>query len=190
MDFPRLSIESSPARLQIEGGPAKLSIRTPPPDIQIQQQRPAIELSISGGGIEIDYRAARASLGYHSMAGFTGRIVQISQQARAEGIARIVQKGDFLADVAHHPNGVPAWSQQRMLAHAGRHEFGIAMLPGSPPEIEITPSNLSANSSYRPPAIQIGMREPKIDVRTRENEISLIPPSLRIFVTGSGSAGG
>src|SRR5690606_35606377 len=128
--------------------------------------------------------------GYYAPTGFADRISQLTDKLRAEGIARIVEKGDYLADVAHHPGGVASWSYSRMLQHASRHEFGIAHLPKSPPEISIETSNLRTASSYQPVNVQIGQRRPMIEVRTRENEISLIPPSLRIFVAGSGSGGG
>ncbi|MCB1220526.1 MAG: hypothetical protein H7A35_03345 [Planctomycetales bacterium] len=184
MDIPRLQIESSPARISIRNGRPDLSIKTPPLDVHIDSSPARIELSRTPGSIEIDYTRARASMGYFTPTGFSDRIQQLTDKLRSEGIARIVEKGDYLADVAHHPNGVAAWSRSRMVQHATRHEFGIAALPKDPPEINIQPSNLGTSSTYRPPSIQIGMRKPMIDVRIRENEFSVIPPSLRIFVSG------
>lgn len=190
MEMPRLQLESSPARFEIRNGRASLSIHSPPARLAIEQTAARIELSHEPGSIEVDYTKARASMGYYTPTGFADRIQQLTDKLRTEGIARIVEKGDYLADVAHHRGGVAAWSRSRMLAHATRHEFGIAFLPKSPPEISIQPSNLGTAASYDPPRIQFEAQRPMIEVRTLENEISLIPPSLRIFVSGGGSAGG
>lgn len=181
-----LSIESSSARLQIRGGSARVAIRTPAVQLSIDQAQPPLRINSSPINLEIDYKASRASQGYYSMLALVGQIVSHSQSERAAGIADIVAKGDFLADAARHKNGVAAWSARHSL-QPGDKQFNVGLSPGVLPTIDITPSNLSRTLGYSAPRIQIAARQPIIDVTTRENEISVIPPSLRIFVEGYGS---
>jgi hypothetical protein len=98
--------------------------------------------------LEVDSTQTRREVGYVGMVelALDGRAHALTQAGR--GIADIVAAGDRLARVHTGENAVAALAFERMLIDMRDHEYRLAFVPRTPPEVTITPGTLTIDVVY------------------------------------------
>ncbi len=137
----RLDIDVQPARLGLESSPAKLRLEVPQPRLDIQQRWPQVQIQRRPPVLEIEPN--RELPGWRRPLQQARKAAAEAQRAVLDGIARVAQEGDRLAQiergasVAEVVAGEAGWWAGHDLA-----EFNVALVPPAPPEVRVVPGQL------------------------------------------------
>jgi len=157
--FGQVGINASRASLNLTATRAQLEMDTQPARLEIDAEPPRIH---------IDQSQCFADAGLRSPARFAAYKKEQAQQDFAEGVAKIVSKGDELQKINKASIADVAREQSPLNA---RVEYNVKAIPQQPPEIWFDLSPVRFN--YQPAAVTIKVRpgEVRADYQPAVTEI-------------------
>lgn len=161
-----IGIQTAPGQLSIESQPGKLSIEQPPADLNIKTPP---------GDLKINSDAAWSALGVGPNLEWSNNIYSQMPAIAMQGIAKIVEDGNRMADLSSHENAIADLAEEA-LSDTNPVEYTTApaidnvrvqYTPHSP-IIEFTPH--SPNIQYTPQKPQIDFRMGSVNVYVRQRQ--------------------
>lgn len=184
--IPSIQIRLQNAQIGIETTKGRLEISQPPADMEMKTTPPKLEIVQPKGDLTIDQSQAWDALGCGPQEQFLNRIYSEYKRVALEGIARIVENGNRLADIVHEPNAIADIAAEQAFEPSDINYLGEASYSNvkldyvaHPPEIQVKEGSVDIivtphkpNIRYTPGHVNIYMKQyPKVE---------LIPPQIDI----------
>jgi hypothetical protein len=174
------------ARIGMETVPGKWDMRQPPADIEMKFTPAKLETRYIPGELSIDQSKAWEALGKGSTFQFTARVAEESKQLALEGIGKIAEDGDQMADIAHNKNAIAdlAWQEEfrdYSFPYDGPYSsdnVDIHYTP-HPPESNYTPDNLDIKVTPHQPEIQYTPGQVHTYLLQKQS-LTITPPQIDI----------
>lgn len=132
-----LSITTIKGQIGIKTTNAYLDIRQPKGEQSIRQVKPQMIVDRELPKVLIDQSQPFSEAGRKSWAEFAAEYAQLGRQQALEGIARIVDDGNRMAQIQRKmPDAIPEIAFKNAMPK--QHEFNFALMPTSRPKIEVT----------------------------------------------------
>jgi hypothetical protein len=164
VELPRIQIHQQNARLGIKTDRAELQIKQPRPTFDVHTTQAQVKIHSPRGILKIDQSKAWDALALGNILETMHRIHSAARQVALDGIARIVEEGNQMADISGHQNAI---------ANAA------ANLPSGFPEFNFMgePSSLNVSIDYQAQKPEIQVEEGKVEINTHPNkpEVNYIP---------------
>jgi len=168
-------------QLSIHTTYARVAVRSQDSHVEIHRQRepfhslelPEVQLDTEAPTLRIDGAETRASLGWLTNAAFREESVRRAQEAAREGIARIVQEGDYLGDIADPGTSVAGLAEQQA---ADRPWSTLDVLNLELPRVAITPMQVRASYEQVGGVSPLYQWTPETEWTPSEFDVSLEPP--------------
>lgn len=146
-----LNVATKPTKLEFEVQPAVFSLKTTPPKTQVSTEAATLDIRQHQGTLEIDQSPCRASYGIRDQIGFTQANAAEGMRLAQEGVARVVQEGNRMANIGSHENALANIAMESTLEPSGELTWAHVDAPivnyrPNPPEIRFTPGKVTINS--------------------------------------------
>ncbi len=153
----RLNISTQPIVLSASIQEPQINLKTTLPAIQLDTQAATLEISSPKGELSIDQTPCRYSLGIKNNVDFARDFAQAGHQGVLEGIARIAQEGDQLADISNTGGDAIA---------------NIAMSRHNPRKLEVTLGWIdNPIISYQPKQPEFKVGDPKLNLELNRGRV-------------------
>lgn len=146
-----LNVSTQPTKLEFTTQPPVFSLKTNPPKIEISTEAATIEIHQPQGTLEIDQSPCRASYGLRDQIGFTQQNAADGMRMAREGVGRVVEEGNRMANIGSHENALANIAMESTLEAPGELTWAHVDAPivnyrPNPPEIRSTPGKVTVNS--------------------------------------------
>lgn len=188
INLPIVQIRQQHARLHIDADLGRFQIRQPKPELNIQVVKGSYELETPKGDLRIDTGRARDALLVGNHLEFMHRIYTEAFQVGLEGIGRIVEEGNRMADIPRNFDAIPeiafdnAFMDFKMVNEPPAAYDNVDIdYTANPAKIRIEPNRVQIEAALHRPEIEYirGKMEIYMD---RMNSIRFEPPQLDIQV--------
>jgi len=127
MSVPSIQIRQYPAKLGIDADLGQYSIRQPKAKFEIRTEPPKVEIRQPQGELKIDQSKAWDALGLGGIMEAMNRIASQARNVALQGIARIVENGNKLAQIhLEHVNPIADIAEQLRFEHFEFDYYGPA----------------------------------------------------------------
>lgn len=169
--IPTIQIRQYPAKLSIDADLGKQNIRQPRATMELQTEQPKVEIRQPRGELKIDQSKAWDALGLGNILESMHRIASEAHRVALQGVARIVDNGNRLAQIHLDTNPIADNAEQLRFEHFEFDYYG----PASYDNVDIT---------YRANKPEIQPVEGKVRLHTQPNkpEIDYIRGKLDIYM--------
>lgn len=172
LSIPSIQIRQYPAKLSIDADLGKQDMRQPRATFELQTEAPKVEIRQPRGDMDIDQTRAWDALGLGGVMEAFHRIASQARDVGLQGIARIVENGNRLAEIHLDTNPIADIAEQLTFERFEFDYFG----PAGYDNVDIT---YTANKP------QITPVEGKVHLNTHPNrpEIDYIRGKLDIYMS-------
>lgn len=150
MNFPKIQLQSTPARLDLKIQKPIQQIEQQPAELDLQQPAAILTMSTTKPKLLIDSTEARADVGLKSIGRVIEDLAAEAHQAVLEGTARRAEQGDELMRIENGDNPIQSQAKQ-----AGSQ-------PYSGLSIKSVPSYGSVKISFEPGSLDIKVQPQKV----------------------------
>ncbi len=184
----RIQMRSQNGQIAIETQSAQVELDQDLPELDLEIVEPEVRIESTLPKVEISQQQAFSESGLKGILELTAETAQMSRQLLLQGIERVVDQGDQLAD-ASKPDPIPdiarynSWEQFQ-------HDYNMVTMPVSGPDIQViegqtdiqyTKGYVENNtqtpeivSNYTPGAVNISMKQyPSLEIWTTESSIDI-----------------
>jgi hypothetical protein len=112
----KLNISIQPICLEYRIQNARLNLQSPRSRVQMETTPPRLEIHQPRGELNIDQTPCRYSIGLKNIADFAWDNTELSRNKAMEGIARIVEEGNRLAQIENKSNAIAEIASSSMFS--------------------------------------------------------------------------
>jgi hypothetical protein len=188
VNMPSLQIRTTPALLGMETQRGLLGIRQPKATLEMEITRPDLQIRQQRGDLYIDQSRAWDALGKAGSLTTMSRIYGQSRGIAMEGIARIVDNGNHLANIKSKNNAIADLGLQNTIT-TGQLDFAG---PASYDNVDISYQAHTPDFEARNAIVDINAHASNVEFNYRRNSLNIfvkqhasveiIPPNLDILV--------
>jgi len=183
-DLMRIQMESQMGRIGMRTQPSQLQIEQPKADYELIIDEPKVRVESTLPKVQISQQQAFSESGLKGILELTSETAQIAKQLMFQGMSRVNQQGDELADI-HKPDPLPDHAKYNAYDQF-KKDYNVATMPKSGPDIEVIEGVLDIQVEEGNVDIQSKPNNPVIDYRMGKVEIYMDQyPSLKIWVSGN-----
>jgi len=182
--FPSISIHQQYAQLGIDADQAALEQRQPKATYEMKRKAPQLQIESPRGDLQIDQSKAWDALCLGGHLGTMNKIYSEARNIALQGIAKIVERGNSLGNLAAGGNPIVENAKQLF---SERSEFNIAGLASSDnvdirytaqkPKIEVIDGSIDVNARVNKP--ELNVVRGKLDIYMLQYpRVEITPPQL------------
>ncbi|WP_424766654.1 DUF6470 family protein [Paenibacillus sp. sgz302251] len=188
MQIPQIQIRQQYAKIGIDADMGKQSIEQPKATLEIKQNQAVQSISQPKGQLDINQDRAWDALGLGNSLETMSKIYSMASDMALQGLARIVEKGNRMADI--HLGGNPiaemALDWQRTFpefdfrGEASTDNVDVNYTPGQL-SIETTPGRVEIHAQINRPIIQY--ERGKLDIYMQQHpSLQITPPQINELI--------
>lgn len=181
---PQIQIQQTYAQLGIDADIGTQHIEQPRPTFEMKQPRAQLEIESPEGRLEVDSSKAWDALGLGGHLNVMNNIYSMAPQIAQQGLARIVEEGNRMADLTNPNNPFAEFAEDWRRTFPEFDFRGPAAYNNV--SVTFTPGDLSIRASASPVEIHSEVNPPllsydrgKLDIYMQQyNSVKFTPPPL------------
>lgn len=188
MPIGQIQIRTEPAKLQYDVGPGRYDIRQPRPTVDMRQPRADLRLEQPLGMMTVDSSRAWDALGVGGNLEMMNRIYSQLPDIARQGVAKIVERGNRLAEIHNPADPVPELAQDWHVSFpefdtSGEASYDNVDIHYEParPVIEASANAVEINVQVNPPIVQYE-RGPTNFEMAQYGKVEITPPSIDLSI--------
>jgi hypothetical protein len=182
--FPQIQIRQTPALLGIDADLGTQDIKQPRATFEVTTERPKQEIRQPRGELQIDQSKAWDALGKGPFLETMNRIYSESRNVALQGIARIVDNGNRLAQIHLNTNPIADIAEQLSFERfefdtLGPASFDNVDITYTAKKAEINVTDGLVNLNTHPNRPEYEYQRGKLDIYMRQyNSVEITPPQI------------
>jgi len=188
LPFPQIQMRQQYAQIGIDADPAEQSIEQPRPTYEMKRVEPELQIRNPSGHFEIDQSRAWDGLGIGSHMRTMSRIYSSASDMALQGLARIVEQGNRMADLTNPGNPFVEFAKDWNRSYQHFDIRGPASFDNVDVEYvrgdfsyDAIPGRIEVNARVNAP--NIDSIRGKLDIYMLQyNRLEIIPPMIDIGI--------
>ncbi|MBD0384181.1 DUF6470 family protein [Paenibacillus sedimenti] len=182
--FPQIEIRQQYAKLGIDADHAKIEQEQPKATFEMRRTAPKLEMSQPLGELNIDQSKAWDAYGRGGILTTMNRIYSEAENVALQGIARIVERGNRLADITSKRNAIVENAMELVFTFPELRYEGPASYDNvditytaRKPEIHVTDGHIDLTTHPNPPELRFQRGKLEMYMMQHAN-VEIIPPVI------------
>lgn len=183
--IPQIRISQQYARMGIDADQGRYEMKQPRPSFELEQPKAKMEIRQPRGEMDIDQTKAWDALARTNILEVMQRIYSQARDVAMQGIAKIVEKGNRMANIdeskadaiAEIASEVTVSFPEMQYAGEASYDNVDIFYTAKKPEIEVTPGQIQLRTHPNPPEVEF--YRGKLDIYMQQyNKVEITPPAI------------